>query len=321
MEEEHSITILRYNPGLCEIWNEFVESSKNGTFLFNRGYMDYHSDRFVDNSFVFYKKDKICALFPANIREDALFSHQGLTYGGLITSPTTTTEDVLAIFDLIKKECKKCGINKIIYKPVPYIYDKIPAQEDLYALFRNNADLKGRNISSVVNLNTPLKFSKLRKRGEKKAENLGIKIKVSKDYGTFWEILTQNLKTTYNVSPVHNIEEMERLASAFPDNIKLWGAYKDDRMIAGVICYYSAKVIHCQYISASPEGKKEGALDFLFSQLLNSSRNLEQSELEWLDLGTSNEMQGRYLNEGLIHQKEGFGARGVCYDCYEMNLK
>ena len=39
------------------------------------------------------------------------------------------------------------------------------------------------------------------------------------------------------------------------------------------------------------------------------------------DFGISTEQGGRYLNEGLIFQKEGFGARTVVYDTYELNIE
>ena len=67
-------------------WNEFIDKSRNGTFLFNRNYMDYHADRFQDFSLMAYKKNKLYAVLPANRVGDVLYSHQGLSYGGFITS-------------------------------------------------------------------------------------------------------------------------------------------------------------------------------------------------------------------------------------------
>ena len=58
--------IIRYTKDKADEWNEFVARSKNGTFLFNRNYMDYHSDRFADYSLMFYRKGRLYALMPAN---------------------------------------------------------------------------------------------------------------------------------------------------------------------------------------------------------------------------------------------------------------
>ena len=73
----------------------------NMVILFMRDYMDYHSERFKDNSFLFYKNNSLVAVLPANINDSILYSHQGLTYGGLIQSYKLSTKDVLEIFDLL----------------------------------------------------------------------------------------------------------------------------------------------------------------------------------------------------------------------------
>ena len=71
------------------LWDSFVDNSKNGTFLHKRDYMEYHKDRFEDFSLmVFDESDseimQLIALLPANIVDDTVYSHRGLTYGALI---------------------------------------------------------------------------------------------------------------------------------------------------------------------------------------------------------------------------------------------
>lgn len=46
--------------------------------------MDYHSEKFSDYSLLIYKGEKLIALLPANLINDQLFSHSGLSYGGFI---------------------------------------------------------------------------------------------------------------------------------------------------------------------------------------------------------------------------------------------
>ena len=83
---ETRIEIQQYIPALRPEWDCFIANSRNGTFLFFRNYMDYHSDRFIDNSLLFRYKGKLIAVLPANREGDVLWSHQGLTYGGLVLS-------------------------------------------------------------------------------------------------------------------------------------------------------------------------------------------------------------------------------------------
>ena len=47
------IDIVKYNHNMKAEWDAFVKTSKNGTFLFMRDYMEYHNDRFIDYSLLF----------------------------------------------------------------------------------------------------------------------------------------------------------------------------------------------------------------------------------------------------------------------------
>ena len=314
------ITIERYSPRFEREWDNFVESSKNGTFLFNRSYMDYHADRFIDHSLLIYRKEKLYCLLPANRRDNVLYSHQGLTYGGLVMSDKCTTEGILDVFNSLMKFLPSQGISKWIYKPVPYIYHRLPADEDLYALFRNDACLNIRNVSSTIDLCSRLRFNKDRREAERRAIRNNLYVKETADYSGFWVILKENLHNTYGASPVHSLDEILSLSKKFPDNIKLFGSFIEDTMMAGMVVFITSTTIHAQYISASPEGKKKGAVDLIVAYLLDNYLPKEKDSIKWFDLGTSNEDGGRVLNESLIYQKEGFGGRAVCYDTYELEI-
>lgn len=313
----HTISICDYtSENRCE-WNQFIESSKNGTFLLKREYMDYHSDRFKDASIMVYKKNKLIGVLPGNTRDNVFYSHQGLTYGGLIMNNRITVEDVLEIFRLLNQRLKQEGIEKVVYKPIPYIYHRIPSQEDIYSLFRIcNARKIGCNISSTISQNDKIKFNESRKSGIRKAIANGVRISISHDFASFWNILDTNLKNKYGVAPVHSLEEIELLQSRFPTNIKLYLASVDDTPVAGTVLYLTRNVVHTQYISASLQGKEIGALDLLFDNIINQ----QYTNYPWFDFGQSTEENGNILNEHLIFQKEGFGGRGMCYDIYEYEL-
>jgi hypothetical protein len=107
------------------------------------------------------------------------------------------------------------------------------------------------------------------------------------------------------------------LAGRFPDNIKLFAAYRNDVMLGGVVIYASQNVAHAQYIAASDEGKKMSATDLILDWLINE----RYADKRYFDFGISTEVDGRYLNLGLVSNKEGFGARATVYDFYELNLQ
>lgn len=313
--------ITRYQPEHESQWNEFVANSKNGTFLLDRRFMDYHSDRFRDCSLMVWQKGRLAGLFPANINDKAstVFSHEGLTYGGFISDTKLTTYNALNIFSMINEFLRQhTTAKKVVYKPIPWIYHQLPSEEDLYAITEEcKAKLTAREISSTIDLRNKLKFSTLRRRCLAKAIKAGLTVRESVDIEIFWDILSSNLHNKYGLKPVHTIDEIKLLISRFPHRIRLYMAYLGDTALGGTLLFDMQKVVHTQYIAASEEGKRLGALDMVFDYVINQA----SSHNQYLDFGKSTENEGTYLNESLIFQKEGFGGRGVCYDTYEWDLQ
>lgn len=310
------IKIEKYDSELKDAWDDFVDYSKNATFLFYRDFMEYHTHRFTDASLMFYHKNKLIALLPANIVGDVLYSHQGLTYGGLILGTSCTTKLILDIFDSLKSYLKDSGITRLIYKTIPHIYHKLPAEEDLYALFRNEARLIGRSVSSCIVQKDRIRFSELRRRGIQKAEDCHLIVKKGVRFRSFWKILTDNLVHKYNVAPVHSVSEIEYLKSLFPTSIHLFEVWNSERILGGCVVFDTGRVAHIQYISASEKGKECGALDYLFDYLIQKIYVTKP----YFDFGISTEQNGTILNESLIFQKEGFGGRGIVYDTYQLDI-
>lgn len=309
------MNIVKYSEDKKEGWNEFLCSSKNGLFLFDRDYMEYHSDRFIDFSLIFYEKNKLIALLPANIDENVLVSHGGLTFGGFITDSKMTTPKMIQIFDELMNYLQRESISKVIYKCIPYTYHLIPAEEDRYALFRRGAKLFRRDVTSTVYLPEKVRFQEIRRRFIKKSRSAGVEIKKVDDFKSYWNILEANLAKRHNTKPVHSVEEIEYLHNNFPDNIKLFASYQDETMLSGVVVYESTNVVHAQYIASTDEGREIGALDIIFAHLINE----RYRDKKYFDFGISTEDRGLYLNEGLIFFKEGFGARAVVHDFYEVD--
>ena len=314
----NSFDIVRYTPAQLSEWNTFVSKSKNATFLFDRRYMDYHADRFEDYSLMVYYKSELYALLPANRVADTLYSHQGLTYGGLLMTSDSKTAVVRDAFVAVNNFLRQEGISRVIYKPIPWIYASLPSEEDLFAL--NNvckAQVSSRDVATVVMLSHRLPLSELRRRCVKKAWKAGVEIREAQDCSVFWPLLEANLKRRYNARPVHSLEEITLLKSRFPQQIRLFVACKDGRVIGGTLLYICARTIKTQYISANEEGRRVGALDLLFTTLLDKC---SENGMEYFDFGTSNRPENDDLNDSLIFQKEGFGGRAVCYDTYEYSL-
>jgi hypothetical protein len=311
-------TISRYTPQVKQTWDAFVASAKNSTFLFYRDYMDYHADRFRDGSLLFHRKGQLAALLPANLDEASatLVSHGGLTFGGVVTGADMTAGLLLDLFADLCAHLRAQGIARLLYKAVPHIYHHAPAEEDCYALFRAGARLVRRDLTATVALQRRLPWQERRRRGVKKAQAAGLEIRQTTDLPGFWPILEDTLRARHGVRPVHSLAEIQSLQQRFPDHIKLFAVYRASAMIAGVVVYEHRRVAHAQYIAAGPEGRQHGALDLVFDHLLSGP----YQDHDYFDFGISTEEQGKVLNVGLSEHKEGFGARAVVHDFYELDL-
>lgn len=311
-----NILCKRYEPSMEQVWDMAVEESRNGTFLIKRQYLDYHTDRFTDHSLLFEMNGDIIALFPANEQGSVIYSHQGLTYGGLIMTSRCKGALVLDIFEKILAYYRNLNFVELIYKPIPHIYHTKPAEEDLYALYRNKAQIESCGISSTINLSQEAIFNSLRNRGVKKALVNGVAVKEEFTFGPFWELLTQNLQSRHSVLPVHSLSEIELLKGRFPENIRLYTASKSGELLAGVVIYETKTCVHSQYIATSQKGRDLSALDLLFSYLIKE----RYREVKYFDFGISTEQKGEILNKGLLSQKEGFGASATIYSSYKITL-
>jgi hypothetical protein len=279
--------------------------------------MEYHSDRFRDHSLIFKLRDEIVALLPSNVSGDTLYSHAGLTYGGFIVGRRMNSSLMLSIFARLKSYMGENDLKNLIYKAMPYVYFKMPYQEDLYALFINNANLIRRDIGTVVPLGGSVQRSltRLRKRGIKKAAEDGVLVRRTNEYRTFMDIVKDVLESKYKIKPVHTWSEIEKLATIFPKNIILYGAFKSERMLAGVLLYISDNVVHAQYGFADDEGKRASALDLLYYNIFNDFYEIRP----YFSFGISTENNGRYLNENLIRYKESLGGFSVVSDFYNLS--
>lgn len=303
-----------YNSNLKSQWDNFIVGSKNGTFLFYRDFLEYHKDRFNDYSILFYKNDKVIAILPANKLKNKIYSHQGLTYGGLILEDNIKFSDVLQVFKLLLSHLNESKYESLIIKEIPEIYNVLPSDEVKYLLHKTNAELIRRDVLSVIKIGRN-SYSRDRIQGNKRGEKLKLNIKEVSNFEDFWNIiLIPNLKNKHGVNPVHSLEEITRLNSIFPNNIRQFNVYLKERIVAGATIFETKTTAHVQYISGNEEKNKLGSLDFLFTYLIEKVF----SNKEYFDFGISNENNGKNINEGLLYWKEGFGARSITQDFYEI---
>jgi hypothetical protein len=313
--------IRPYLPSDAEHWDAFCASSVNATFLHTRRFLSYHKDRFKDLSCILERNDEWLAILPAAEHPtlpDAVMSHPGISYGGLLHTGRLAGEDTLLAFNKIIRHYFSLGYRDLYYKVIPHIYSSSPTQDDIYALFRLGADRYRCDLSTAIDLESRLKPSERRRRALRKANQSGLVLVESIEHlPEFWQVLADNLAEKHQVKPVHTLAEIHGLASRFPDAIKLVCALKDGEVMGGTVLFITPRVFHAQYTASSAAGYETNALDAVFQHCIE----MALGNGRFFDFGVSSEKEGRILNEGLCRFKTEFGGTGVVHEFYHLPLQ
>jgi hypothetical protein len=302
-------------------WERLCAASPAASFLHRRAFLAYHGDRLLDRSLVLRDGERWLGVLPAAEHPTlagTVESHPGITYGGLVHTGSLRGERTIEALRQAALHYRDLGYRRLRYKPLPHIYHAAPAQDDLYALFRLGAQRVRCDLAACMDLAHPLPASERRRRGASKARKAGLVYASGAQHAAaLWAVLEDNLQRRHGSRPVHSLAEIGLLAARFPDHIGFHVALQRDEVIAGTVSFRVGPVLHLQYIAASDTGHAAGALDGLIEGLIGEARD---AGARWFDFGTSNEDQGRVLNEGLYRFKCEFGAGGVAYETYELDL-
>jgi len=309
--------IKKYTPTHKIEWDGFAKNAKNSLFMHYRDYIEYHADRFADHSLLFYDDEKLLALLPLNIKENHLYSHSGLTFGGFIVSTDMKAKKMLNCFDSLVDYLKENHIDILIYKPAPYIYHFLPCEDDLYALYKHNAKIIKIEPSTTIFLKNKINFPKGRKAQIARARREGVIFEETTDFDSFIKLENEVLNERHNSFAVHTSAELTKLQSNFQQNIKLFVGKHQGKIVAGTVLFVYENIVHTQYLAADEKAREIGALDLVICELINKYSATKQ----FFDFGISTEENGLFLNEGLIAQKESFGGRTIVHQTWELDAR
>ncbi len=309
-------TVRHYTSQDFAIWNAFISTAKNATFLFHRDFMEYHSDRYQDFSLLVFDGEKLISVLPANRVGETLFSHQGLTYGGLVFGDKIKLGDVIAVTKSVLQFLNHHGITILQLKLIPSIYNQYFSEEIEYAMFLTNVTLLRRDCLSVIDMTKKFEITRTRNESIRRGQKHNLIIKEELKFDLFWnEILLPNLEKKHNSKPVHTAAEISILQQKFPHNIRHFNVYHDDKIVAGTTIFITDTVAHPQYISGNEQKNELGSLDYLYHHLITTVFK----DKNYFDFGPSHEENGKKINEGILFWKESFGAKTTVQDYYEVN--
>jgi hypothetical protein len=311
-------SVKQYQESDYANWNAFIGQAKNATFLFHRDFMEYHKDRFEDFSLMIFENEKLVAVLPANKVGEIVYSHQGLTYGGLVYSPKIKGEKVEIILDSLLSFLKENGMQSFYFKPIPYFYPSGGNHEIDFFLLKKGAFLDKKEMNLAINLAMPLTISKSKLKHFRKNEELDLELVEEHQFESFWElVLVPRLFEKHNAKPVHTVQEITKLKEIFPNNIKQFSVYYEDVIIAGITLFETETVVKSQYGATTKKGEELRALDFLFINLIEKYKSEGKF---FFDMGIVNEDNEKGYHAGLLKQKEELGCSVYSQDFYKMNL-
>ncbi len=319
------LTITRFSEQDADWWDDYVWQADNGTIFHTRRFLSYHPEgRFTDHSLIFKQKNSVKAVFPAvelqMDKDRVLYSHRGSSYGGFVYRDAGI-RDAFDMVEALKDYAKQQGFSRILITLPPIVYMTRYSNYVDFALLKNGFRYLKREISSVLQLPESVDhilpmFKAEARTATRKSIKQGVQVRRSDDYAAYYRILKKNLMLRHNVTPTHSLEELERLAALFPEHIHLWGAFLDERMIAGVVNFIcSNDTVLAFYISDDKTYQQYRSVNNLFYHIFQWA---VENRFKFFDFGifTVNEDP----NWGLGKFKESFGARGLFRDTFELLL-
>ena len=315
------ISVRPYTHADAAMWDRLVEHSLAGTFLHTRRFLGYHGDRFRDQSLVIRNGDALLGLLPAATdpgTPDRVISHPGITYGGFLHDGGLRGQAMITALTLACAHYAAQGFSHFRYKPVPAIYHRSPAQDDLYALFRAGAVLYRQDLSVAIDLDHRLKLSSRRSRSLKKAAQAQIQVDEGAAYlPQVWAVLEDILHRRHGAKPVHTLAEITLCQTLFPNQIRVVVGHRQGQVLAALVLFETAMTTHTQYICSSDQGLEVNALDAVIEQVIHGAK---ASGRRYVNFGVCNEEEGRILNEGLYRFKAEFGGSGIVHSFYDIPL-
>lgn len=321
-----SIEVRQYESTDHERWDNFVRGSNNGTIFHEQQFLDYHpEDRFEFHHLIFEMDGNILSVLPGQLKDGVFKSPMGSSYGGFVTEDLSydRTEEIASLF---LDNCKSNGIKEIYLTHPPLIYSKTMNMNMEYALRYLGFDYKHHLYSSVINIEVladdPLGSLPSRsKRAIRASMKKGLTLKINQDFDTYYPILVEN-KKKFNLPPTHTLEELHRLGQLYPDRIKVFGAYLDEKMVGGILAMLTSNdTIIAFYISMDYDHQDSRPINFCIHEI--TKWGIENG-YRYFDLGVNQDTSSENpmeLNRPLISFKSSMGARCFFRSCLHKKME
>ncbi|MDN3690592.1 GNAT family N-acetyltransferase [Cyclobacterium jeungdonense] len=311
--KDATFEVKAFTPEFLANWQEVLQGAPNATLMHQRSFLAYHGNRFQDASVLIYSKNRPVAVFAAHKEGNEVYSHQGLSYAGLIHKPCSLDQELQLYLQLLRYY-EEQGVSRLRIKATPSFYGSGYQESLSYIMHLVQAETSQLELSLAIPL--PLKVRhKGRKATIRQASKSGLEIREEADVGLFWDkLLEPNLQNRYQKKPTHSKDQMRYLKARHPENIRQFTVFKEGVPLAGATVYFTPNCLHTQYLATNEEGRKAHALDWLIHYLCTT----QAKGRKYLDFGHSNECAGKKINRELFRWKESFGAQTFVHAHYSL---
>ncbi len=215
----------------------------------------------------------------------------GSTYGGiLVCKEMLRVEKMKVLLDEFEVYLKHEIFSKCILKLTMDLLCKYPQdilkfimyfyQYQEYKELNIYIDYEKYNTSDIIS-----NLSKMKKRNIKKCLNAGFGLKElteRDEIEDFHRVLAANL-LKYDRKPIHTVDELCYLKNRLRDNIEFYGAYLDNKLMAGtmVFLFRNVKCAHMQYLAADPKYKHMNPMAFVYYKMAEIFAERDVNFLFW----------------------------------------
>jgi len=312
------IEIQKYSLKFKELWDSFIDKADNGFFFFKRNYMEYHADRFYDYSLIVFIDNEIKALFPCNLNGDIIYSHQGLSYGGVLHEVDADIYILNSIHKAIISYFNNLGIKHINISPIPSLYSK--TKNDFYEQILKEEPtniLVQKPISTIDH--ELVKLPTRRKLRIPKTHEDNYCFEIVDDMNMVWPMIEQCYLSQHGFNPVHSQSEIAYLKNCFPEKI-LINTIKENvpnaPILAALITLDDKRIVKFQYIGYTEIARKANVIDYLYYKTINKSI----SENKNVDMGHSIDINSNQINNKILFAKRRHGAVEITATTYSIDL-
>ena len=308
-----SIKVTKFINENTTLWDNFINCSNNGTLFHYRAFLNYHENVvFNDHSLLFYKNNKLICLLPGTSKENTYQSHPGISFGGFIYNEKMSYANAQNIVKAFIHYIKENNYNNIQLTIPPICYSRVPSDYIEFCLNQYGFKNQRLELSNVLSLSSTFEdtykaYKPAARQANRKAEKSNITIVESGNFEQFYSILSKNLSLRHNTTPTHTLSELKKLKNLFPNQINLFTAELNNKIIAGVINFIcNDNTVLAFYISHDMQYQNMRPLNILFTHIFKWAIT---NNYQYYDFGLCSDNGDPNLN--LARFKESFGADGM----------